>query len=733
MKKITFMLIAMIFAVAGFAQKPLAKAEVFSKTTNELRQTQMLAKGVARSTTTRQKAPRKSLGLVTPPTNAVAETYYIANGKFYVYSGGWKSVSIESIQVIVDGNDIYIAGLSYYAPNAWIKGTINGTTATFPKAQQVDDSESPEWISGSDDGSTICDLVFNFDQVDGRLECVTKNILDCASEDGTYIYAYWDEPYFSKRQRVVLPQDAEVSDYLITYVNDDSQETSAFMFVGIDGNDVYFQGLSSFLPEAWVKGTLKNGVVTIPGNQYLGIFTYYDGTRELFMQDRDYQFTYDAETGVFTGNGLLFFYSGDSYTDYYLNPVIAPVAAAMPANPEITSFEEQDDYGYFIEFNVPTTDTNGNQMSPFSLYYMIYTETEGKIEPLTFTPATHEYLTEDMTEIPYGFADNWDFNSNSLFFNELYSEDWNKIGIQSIYYGDGKRNATKIQWYVVNGVYSEFVEETGTLTYYCDDKFPERTGKKEAYDPVVDPDAVRFKDYNKKVTKIVIDPSMKNASLTSFKNFTFGGMDQTYSIYNLPNVTSIEGLKNLNTKVVTDMNSMFVMCESLKELDLSSFNTSKVTTMNGMFQGCSNLEMIDLSSFNVSKVKDMYMMFLGCNKLKTIYCNSDWNNTTATSDYMFYGCTSLVGGKGTPYSDTFVDKTYARRDGGPSAPGYFTIRIKGDADGDGQVTAADIVAMTKYMMGNMPAGFSKANADVNLDGVINIADIVAVSNILLND
>ena len=62
-----------------------------------------------------------------------------------------------------------------------------------------------------------------------------------------------------------------------------------------------------------------------------------------------------------------------------------------------------------------------------------------------------------------------------------------------------------------------------------------------------------------------------------------------------------------------------------------------------------------------------------------------------------------------------------------------SVYPKGDADGDGQVTAADIVAMTKYMMGNMPAGFSKANADVNLDGVINIADIVAVSNILLND
>jgi hypothetical protein len=36
-------------------------------------------------------------------------------------------------------------------------------------------------------------------------------------------------------------------------------------------------------------------------------------------------------------------------------------------------------------------------------------------------------------------------------------------------------------------------------------------------------------------------------------------------------------------------------------------------------------------------------------------------------------------------------------------------------------------------MGNTPDGFSKANADVSLDGVINIADIVAVSNIILSE
>lgn len=39
---------------------------------------------------------------------------------------------------------------------------------------------------------------------------------------------------------------------------------------------------------------------------------------------------------------------------------------------------------------------------------------------------------------------------------------------------------------------------------------------------------------------------------------------------------------------------------------------------------------------------------------------------------MFYECNSLVGGAGTVYDGTKIDKTYARIDGGTSSPGYFT-------------------------------------------------------------
>ena len=286
-------------------------------------------------------------------------------------------------------------------------------------------------------------------------------------------------------------------------------------------------------------------------------------------------------------------------------------------------------------------------------------------------------------------------------------------------------------------VYTEFVESTGTLTYYHDTKRSKRTGKTELYDPVGSPNAVRFAGYSEKVTKAVIDPSMKDAPLTSMRMMFYGRSDpETLKTYNLSNLTTIEGLENLNTSIVTDVNNMFYMCSSLTSLDLSSFNTSNVTDMRNMFLGCNALQAVDLTSFDVSKVTTMQGMFGSCRELTTICCNTDWRTSpNLTNSYlMFAGCNKIVGDKGTTFiNDNNRDATYAHPDGGTSDPGYFSIYHKGDADGNGVVNAADIVAISNYMMGNPPAGFSKASADVNLDGVINIADIVALANILLND
>ncbi len=47
-------------------------------------------------------------------------------------------------------------------------------------------------------------------------------------------------------------------------------------------------------------------------------------------------------------------------------------------------------------------------------------------------------------------------------------------------------------------------------------------------------------------------------------------------------------------------------------------------------------------------------------------------SSVTSSNHMFFQCVNLVGGSETIYNSSYIDKTYARVDGGSSNPGYFT-------------------------------------------------------------
>ena len=105
-------------------------------------------------------------------------------------------------------------------------------------------------------------------------------------------------------------------------------------------------------------------------------------------------------------------------------------------------------------------------------------------------------------------------------------------------------------------------------------------------------------------------------------------------------LTSLD-LSNFNTSNVTSMEYMFYRCNSLTSLNLSSFNTSKVTNMGSMFSSCSNLTSLNVSSFNTSKVTNMNNMFYD-NMLTTLNL-SNFNTSNVTNMYnMFYSCKNLT-------------------------------------------------------------------------------------------
>ncbi|MBQ5451327.1 MAG: BspA family leucine-rich repeat surface protein, partial [Treponema sp.] len=142
-------------------------------------------------------------------------------------------------------------------------------------------------------------------------------------------------------------------------------------------------------------------------------------------------------------------------------------------------------------------------------------------------------------------------------------------------------------------------------------------------------------------------------------------------------------LSSFDTRNVTNMQRMFGSCLNLTSVKLSSFNTEKVRDMSYMFICCLKLPSLDLSSFDTRNVTNMELMFemdydLDPQKsaLATIYASDKFvTKNLPAGKKIFNKCQKLKGGKGTSYSDSASnDASYARIDGGTSAPGYFTAK-----------------------------------------------------------
>ena len=123
---------------------------------------------------------------------------------------------------------------------------------------------------------------------------------------------------------------------------------------------------------------------------------------------------------------------------------------------------------------------------------------------------------------------------------------------------------------------------------------------------------------------------------------TFDKETSLYGLFSkMASLKTIEGLSNLDTSKVTDMDSMFRDCSSLETLDVSGFDTSRVTDMDGMFYGCNSLTTLDVSHFDTSKVTRMGSMFHGCSSLETLDVSGFNTSNVESMDGMFYECRKL--------------------------------------------------------------------------------------------
>ena len=397
--------------------------------------------------------------LVTPPATAQEETWYTIDGILFVNTPAGTqdfTSSVPTIKVAVDGSDIYIQGLSYYFRDGWIKGTLNGTTATFAYGQLVGaDEYGAIYMCGTNDAETLTDVVFNYNAEEGMMESQTTYILENSTATEIGPYCYWYRPAFSTKEPsklVELPDGVTAEEWVITYINNMDEPSSGALKIGFDGNDVYLQGLCGYLPESWIKGSLDGTTITFPGGQYFGFYQdspYYG--YDLYLQPEDVVFTYDAEANKITAitEEITVYTSTLLKGDIYKNAVILKVfeQAATPAMPTISQIYEST--SPVAIFSVPVLDVDGNPISSSKLSYQFLSDVEEEISPITFSPADYSSLTEETTVFPYGFADNTEIYRSHVYLKQADYKKWNKIGLQSIYTGGGEENKSEIYWLTI--------------------------------------------------------------------------------------------------------------------------------------------------------------------------------------------------------------------------------------------------------------------------------------------
>lgn len=406
---------------------------------------------------------------VTPPAGIEAQQWYLHASSYFVVK--------RTLSMVRDGQEVYLQGLFQKLPQAWVKGSFDGQKAVFPSNQFVgiiDDEEIYfQGMVEDEYGAAVeGDVVFDYDADKGMFTCecdilLTKGILDVGVED------YHDVIITRQSDLVVAitpPQDLQTDEYYITALEyDDIEQTfdesyDGYLRIGFDGQNVYFQGLSDAVHDGWAKGTLSadGKTITIPANQYMGLYESDNSSQEHFITSVDSDgnmidltFNYDAENGLLTTNQIVVINSNPIKFSPYAGCTFGKVtigkksdAAVTPKTPEINM--QNTKFGYFqILLDIPLVAVDGTWLLADKTFYQLWFEKDGKQQPYTFTTSKYTDLSADMTEIPYTFtSESFAKYGNVIYFTETKDDvgSWAKIGVQTIYRGGGAERKSEINW-----------------------------------------------------------------------------------------------------------------------------------------------------------------------------------------------------------------------------------------------------------------------------------------------
>lgn len=436
-----------------------------------------------------------------------------SNG-YYPYAGyeyDYAQEDAPSFIVYGDDGNIYIYDVLEYGYPTYTKGRVDGNKLIVDLPQTLF-MEHFDWLNYSPTGDIYYNLgVFKEVTVNSKLgfeldESVTQ-LEYLIGEDGSltmmlpdtdnyalgiiqYLLEYEEEyddgtfntegetawysswagyiDYYQKfvpssLELVNFPEGADVKSYFFL-----SENFGREIYLAIDDNEMYIQGISSDMPNLTIKGEIKDGKVYFPQNQMVGIYEWENefminkcghlnefGKIIFDPDDVDYVMAYDAENNLLTPDDpdkiLCFAYLVDEFVpphqDFYDFKIFRQTGfSGTPMNPYGLYWDDYlyNDplYGYYsFDFCIPAVSTTGSILLSENLYYEIYIN--GKLQTFEHIEGTNIYnrVEEPMTEIPFNF--NNDNDIQSMYFSPvekeigIYVDGAETVGVRSVYKYEG--------------------------------------------------------------------------------------------------------------------------------------------------------------------------------------------------------------------------------------------------------------------------------------------------------
>lgn len=427
-------------------------------------------------------------GIITStPTGTLYPTVYGGSGKTYLLSqGGFGSFADNygyCSSIVIDGDDMYIHNVirEYPGIDSWVKGqfTEDGVVEfEFPQPVAVDpntgttlyasmvkagikegiialvpDTESPCLkLKSNETRDKFSQIMPSVSDDDIRGEYL--GMIGLVDAEGTFMsYAEQNVSYEIWNKLPEIPSaDIATLSYTGEYKDNWNDTFKRLVKIGIEGKDAWIRGLCDALPEAWIKGSVReDGSIVLDSKQYLGVANDYlyfmsgvekdaSGSYSIVpsVELKPVEGGYEAAGSMVFNLGCNRVFLGIMLQDLKLSLVVD--SDPIPVNPEFgdPEWDANDGMGVADVLILPES-VDGQALDPENLFYRVFFD--GELAAL-------EYDDNDnpITDLKYGkesdlilFMYDWHF---IIFFEPLKS-----IGVQSVYKVGDKEYCSDIVTY----------------------------------------------------------------------------------------------------------------------------------------------------------------------------------------------------------------------------------------------------------------------------------------------